>query len=167
MTRKIPDMTEPQRKYVRQMRSPFTFRWFLLSKLPTVLFWGARIKHLDGGSCQVMLPYNWRTKNPFRSIYFAALSGAAELASGALCMFYLQGPEKYSMLITGFDAVFLKKADQTIIFTCVEGESVGQLIDSFNHPGQTGSLQLHVSARNEDLEEVANFNVSWSFKRKT
>ncbi len=149
------------------MRSPFTFRWFLLSKLPTVLFWGVLIKQLDSGSCQVTLPYSWRTKNPFRSIYFAALSGAAELATGALCMFYLQGTEKYSMLITGFEAAFLKKADQTITFTCIEGDSVGKLIDSLNQPGQTGSIQLNVSARNEDTEEVANFKVSWSFKRKT
>lgn len=164
MTAKM--MTESQRQYVRQMRSPFTFRWFLLSKLPTVLFWGARIKHLDGMSCQVTLPFNWRTKNPFRSIYFAALSGAAELASGAVCMYYLQGTEKYSMLITGFEAVFLKKANQTITFTCADGDSVSQLIGSLQQPGQTGIIQLNVSARNENAEEIARFKVSWSFKRK-
>lgn len=166
MTAKTPDMTEPQRKYVSQMRSPFTFRWFLLSKLPTVLFWGAKIKQLDKGSCEVTLPFSWRTKNPFRSIYFAALSGAAELASGALCMYYLQGPQKYSMLITGFDASFTKKADQTITFTCAEGDRIVQLINSLHDVGQTGSIQLAVSARNENAEDVANFNVSWSFKRK-
>lgn len=160
-------MTESQQKYIRQMRSPFTFRWFLLSKLPTVLFWGARIKHLDGESCQVTLPFNWRTKNPFRSIYFAALSGAAELATGAVCLYYLQGTEKYSMLITGFEAVFLKKANQTITFTCADGDSVSQLIGSLQQSGQTGIIQLNVSARNENAEEIARFKVSWSFKRKT
>lgn len=160
-------MTESQKKYIQQMRSPFAFRWFLFSKLPTVLFWGTRIKHLDGKSCQVTLPFTWRTKNPFRSIYFAALSGAAELASGALCMYYLQGSRKYSMLITGFEAVFLKKANQTITFTCAEGDSVRQIIDTLLLPGQTGGSQLHVSARNENGEDVAQFKVSWSFKRKT
>jgi len=166
MTDNIPDMTASQQQYVRQMHSPFTFQWFLFWKLPTVLFWGARIQQLDSKSCHVKLGFNWRTKNPFQSIYFAALSGAAELASGALCMYYLQGSGKYSMLITGFEAVFLKKANQTIIFTCDEGQPVGLLIDSLQHPGQTGSIKLNVSAQNEDAEEVAKFKVSWSFKRK-
>jgi hypothetical protein len=160
-------MTESQKKYIKQICSPFTFRWFLLWKLPTVLFWGASIQQLDSRSCQVSLPFCWRTKNPFQSIYFAALSGAAELASGAVCMYYLQNTGKYSMLITGFEAVFLKKANQRITFTCSEGEIVGQLIDSLQQAGQTGSVQLNVSARNEDAEEVAKFKVNWSFKRKS
>lgn len=167
MTKKPCQPDPSQHAYMRQMRSPFAFRWFLLWKLPSVLFWGARVSHLDEGSCQIKLPYSWRTKNPFRSIYFAALSGAAELSSGALCMYYLQGAGAYSMLITGFEADFLKKANQTITFTCADGLLVDQLIKSLNQPGQTGSLKMTVNALNEHNEEVARFRISWSFKRKT
>lgn len=167
MTKKTIQQITSQQAYARQMRSPFTFRWFLLWKLPTVLFWGVRVGQLDGTRCQVRLPFNWRTKNPFQSIYFAALSGAAELASGALCMYHLQGTGKYSMLITGFEAGFFKKANQPITFTCSDGHLADQLIESLHQVGQTGSLKMTVHAHNEREEEVARFTVAWSFKRKS
>jgi hypothetical protein len=155
-----------QQAYVRQMRSPLTFWWFLLWNLPTVLFWGVRVRHLDENRCQVTLPFNWRSKNPFRSIYFAALSGAAELASGALCMFYLQGAGQHSMLITGFEAEFIKKANQTITFNCDDGPLIKGLIKSLNQPGQSGNLKMLVTAVNENGELIANFKIHWSIKKK-
>lgn len=166
MTRNNIPKKSPQQSFAEQMLSPFSFRWFLLTKLPTVLFWGVNVKTLTAKHCVVHLPYTWRTKNPFKSIYFAALSGAAELASGAICMYYLRGTGRYSMLITGFEADFLKKATQTTVFTCEEGPRVDALLKSLTEPDQTASLKMQVTATNKDGEQIAAFRILWSFKRK-
>ncbi len=83
----------------------FKFKLYLLQKLPLALIAGLRIKEFDGKIAAVSLPYSYLTKNPFRSIYFAAQSMAAELASGLLAMHYVSMQDKaVSMLVLGMRA---------------------------------------------------------------
>ena len=82
-------MDQTTSAFIRSLKHPLKFRMFLLSSLPNAFFSGLRIKDLDETVCRVTVPYKWFTKNPFRSTYFACLSMAAEMSTGALCLVHL------------------------------------------------------------------------------
>ncbi|MDR7130802.1 acyl-coenzyme A thioesterase PaaI-like protein [Algoriphagus sp. 4150] len=147
------------------MSNPFYFWFGMLVKLPSAVFWKFRIKELGAEKCEVTIPYSWRTQNPFKSIYFAAMAGAAELSTGALCQLAISGLGKYSMLVVDFRAEYYKKANQKITFSCNQGQELHELLSSLK-PNDTGKLTMVSSGKNPQNEEVARFYVTWSFKRK-
>ena len=101
-----------------------------------------------------------------KSIYFAALAGAAELSTGALCQLALAGKGSFSMLVVDFRAEYSKKANTKILFTCEQGAELFSLIDTLK-PGETNQLTMLSIGKNKAGEEVARFFITWSFKRKT
>jgi hypothetical protein len=151
--------------YQKKMSNPFYFWFGMLAKLPSAVFWKFRIKKLDAEKCVVTIPYSWRTQNPFKSIYFAAMAGAAELSTGALCQLAIAGLGKHSMLVVDFRAEYFKKANQTITFTCDQGQELFELLGPLE-PNDTAKLMMISSGKNPQGEEVARFYVTWSFKRK-
>lgn len=152
--------------YQKKMSNPLYFWFGMLVKLPSAVFWKFRIEELRAEKCVVTIPYSWRTQNPFKSIYFAAMAGAAELSTGALCQLAISGQGKYSMLVVDFRAEYFKKANQKITFACEQGKELFGLIDSLK-PNDTGKLTMISSGKNPQGEEVARFYVTWSFKRKS
>lgn len=153
-------------KYRKQMLNPLTFWVAMALKLPSINFWKVKIKTLEKEKCEVTLPFSRRSQNPFKSIYFAAMAGAAELSTGALCQLAMSGKGKYSMLVVGFKAEYYKKANQKITFSCNQGLELFELLDSLQ-VDETGQLLMISSGINEDGIEVAKFYVTWSFKRKS
>src|SRR6476646_11547024 len=100
-----------QNAFIDLVKHPVKFRMFLFSKLPAALFSGVRLKYVDEEKCEVVVPFKWFTRNPFRSTYFACLSMAAEMSTGLLAMANIYGRKpRVSMLITGMEARFHKKA---------------------------------------------------------
>src|ERR1700710_1814112 len=100
-----------------KLKNPFLFRGFMLAKLPLALVAGLRVRELDTGRCAVTVPYGWRTTNPFRSTYFAALSMAAELSTGGLAMLATEmSGEPVALLIVQLTASFGKKATALTTF---------------------------------------------------
>ncbi|MEP1087296.1 DUF4442 domain-containing protein [Algoriphagus sp.] len=152
--------------YQKKMSNPLYFWFGMLVKLPSAIFWKFRIKELDADKCVVTIPFTWRTQNPFNSIYFAAMAGAAELSTGALCQLAISGLGKYSMLVVDFRAEYFKKANQTITFTCDQGQELIELLEPLS-PDDTAKLRMISSGKNPQGEEVARFYVTWSFKRKS
>lgn len=152
--------------YIGKMGNPIFFWWGMLLKLPSAVFWKLKVKTLNLEKCEVTIPYFWRTQNPFKSIYFAALAGAGELSTGLLCQLALAGKGKLSMLVVDFKAEYSKKADQKITFTCEQGLELNQLIEHLE-VGQTDQLCMVTKGRNEDGDLVAQFFITWSFKRKS
>jgi hypothetical protein len=151
--------------YQKKMSNPLIFWFAMLFKLPTAVYWGLRMVYLDGQKCQVSIPYFWRSQNPFKSIYFAALAGAAELSTGALCQLALAGKGSFSMLVVDFRAEYSKKANTKILFTCEQGAELFSLIESLK-PGESNQLTMLSIGKNKAGEEVARFFITWSFKRK-
>ncbi|MHA7128569.1 DUF4442 domain-containing protein [Algoriphagus namhaensis] len=163
-TRSLP-LNSAQKDYLGKMTSPITFWFGMLAKLPSAVFWRLRVRSLSLEKCEITIPYFWRSQNPFKSIYFAAMAGAAELSTGALCQLAMAGKGKFSMLVVDFRAEYFKKANQKITFTCDQGAELTALIDSLK-PDATGQLTMLSSGVNEEGAEVAKFYVTWSFKRK-
>lgn len=164
-TDELFQLNKEAQKYVNNMTNPFYFRVGMLFKLPSASFWKLRVKSLSLEKCEISIPYFWRTQNPFKSIYFAAMSGAAELSTGALCQLAMAGKGKFSMLVVDFRAEYYKKADEKIIFTCNQGLELVTLIDSLAI-GDFKKLTMTSTGTNPRGEEVAKIYVTWSFKRK-
>lgn len=143
----------------------FKFKLYLLQKLPLALIAGLRIKEFDGKIAAVSLPYNYRTKNPFRSIYFAAQSMAAELASGLLAMHYVSMQGKaVSMLVLGMRAEFVKKAKTATCFLCEDGEKIQAAVSTCLQSNLGQAVEVYCSGWDKNKEEVARFWFTWTFK---
>lgn len=160
-----PVLSSAAQSYQKKMRNPLIFWIAMLLKLPTAVFWRLKIAHLDGERCEVTIPYFWRSKNPFQSIYFAALAGAAELSTGALCQMALAGRGSFSMLVVDFRAEYSKKANTKTSFSCEQGAEVFDLVASLN-PGESKQITMVSHGKNSSGEDVARFFITWSFKRK-
>jgi hypothetical protein len=147
--------------------NPFKFRLFLFSKLPAAYIAGIRIVNCNKESCSVSVPYKWLTQNPFRSTYFACLSMAAEMSTGALAManVYQRKPSA-SMLITSVDSKYYKKAIGKTVFICKEGLAIKQTIDTAYTGLSPQTITVKSEGFNQQNELVAEFWFTWSFKVK-
>lgn len=152
--------------FLRRVNNNFLFQLFQLWKLPAAWFMGLRIEHCDTNSCTVRLPYGWRSKNPFRSVYFAAQCAAGEMSTGLLALAALQEHPPVSMLVVKIEAEFLKKASATLRFSCDEGDLIESTIQQAIDSGQGQILRLCSVGRLPDGAEAARVWVTWSFKKK-
>ncbi len=147
--------------------SALGFKLYLWKELPLAAFAGLRLRSLDESGCTVILPGGWRTQNPFRSTYFAAQSMAAEMSTGAPALVLVRGRDaKMSMLVTGVDARFMKKIAGASQFTF---RDIGEMADTIERAAQTGEPAVFVArsvGRNEAGDVAAEFDVTWSFKRR-
>jgi hypothetical protein len=153
--------------FFRLLGSPSRFRLFLLRKLPAAFFARLRLEGADEAACTVSLPFGWATQNPFRSIYFACLAMAAEMSTGVLAMAHLyRRSPAVSMLVTGMEARFYKKAAGRIRFTCGEGHQIREAVEAAVSSGEGRTIRALSQGYNGQGELVAEFWFTWSFKRK-
>ncbi|MBJ6144553.1 DUF4442 domain-containing protein [Hymenobacter sp. BT559] len=138
----------------------------MLRKLPLAWLAGLRLTALTPEAATVTIRYKYLTQNPFRSIYFAALAMAAELASGIQAMMHTQGGGPVSMLVVGLQAEFSKKAVGLITFTCPDGAAIAAAIAESRATGQGRTVTCTSTGRDEVGDMVAVFQIRWSFKAK-
>lgn len=155
-------------KLAARMRNPWLLRGFMLAKLPLALVAGLRVRELDRERCVVAVPYGWRTTNPFRSTYFAALSMAAEMSTGAPAMMAVElAPRPVAMLIVNMEASFGKKATSLTYFTCEEGAKAFAAVEETLRTGEAATARMETIGRMKDGTEVARFVFTWSFKKRS
>ena len=149
------------------MKHPIKFRMFLLFKLPSAFFCGVRVRDIDEKRCVVTVPYKWFSQNPFKSTYFACLSMAAEMSTGALAMAHVyKRIPAISMLVVKVDSEYFKKASGKTTFICEDGEALLQTIQDSIATGEGRTFRAKSTGRNANNETVAEFYVTWSFKAK-
>src|SRR5215471_9895583 len=137
------------------------FKLFALRNLPAAFFAGLRIEFLDETKAIVSVKQKWFNKNPFRSIYFAVLSMAAELSTGVLCMgnIYKRKPA-VSILITEQRGLFHKKATGKIIFICEDGNKISDAVQQAASTKNAVSIACYSKGMNTNDELVAEFWVT-------
>ncbi len=154
-------------RFRRRMLNPFLMRGFMFAKLPLGLFSGMRLRSVDVDRCTTTVPYGWRSTNPFRSIYFAAQSMAAELSTGALAMMAVElAPASVAMLITGLESSFTKKANAEVTFTCEDGAKLFAAVRETLETGEPATTRVETVGRMPDGTEVSRFVFTWSFKKR-
>ena len=153
--------------FSKQMTSPLKFRMFLLSKLPSAYFSGVRVKSLDENKCEVTVPFKWFSQNPFRSTYFACLSMAAEMSTGALALGHLyKRKPAVSMLVVKTEGEYFKKAVDKTTFVCEAGDEINKMIELAIATGEPRTVRARSIGKNKAGEIVAEFYITWSFKAK-
>ena len=159
-------MNEHAIKFRKKILNKFNFFYFSLTRLPSLVWWGVKLKSLGDKKCEVTMPFKWRTQNPFGSIYFAAQAGAAELSTGMLCMQALSGRGKWSMYVVGFDAEYGVTAKTKVTFTCENGHDLKDVLDRIEETGVPEKLVMVSTGTNTEGKMVSRFNITWSFKKK-
>jgi hypothetical protein len=153
--------------FIKRLLHPLQFRLFLLSRLPSAFFSGVRIREVDEKRCVVTVPYKWFSQNPFRSTYFACLSMAAEMSTGALAMAHLyKRMPPVSMLVIKVESEYFKKATGRSTFTCEDGPLLEKGIENAVATGEGQVVRARSIGRNSSGDVVAEFYVTWSFKAK-
>lgn len=151
----------------RQMLNPFLMKLFYLAKLPLGFMAGLRLRELDERRAVVTIPYGWRTTNPFRSTYFAALSMAAELSTGVLAGLAADlAPRPVAFLIVGMTARFEKKATATTTFVCEQGDQLAAAVARAVETGEPATAEVETVGRSPEGTVVARFTFTWSFKAR-
>lgn len=151
----------------KQVTNPLKFRLFLLQKLPAAFFAGLRIRELDEQHAVVAVKHKWFNRNPFRSMYFAVQSMAAEMSTGLLASGQIhQRDPRVSMLVVGIEAQFVKKITGMAYFTCNDGERIATVIEEAIAAGEARTIRCRSTGTNTAGETVAEFIVTWSFKSK-
>jgi Domain of unknown function (DUF4442) len=154
-------------RFFRFAKHPIKFRMFLFSKLPSAYFAGVRVREIDEQRCLVTVPYKWFSKNPFRSTYFACLSMAAEMSTGALALaFVYQRNPAISMLVVKMEADYFKKAVGLTSFVCNDGTLIEEAINKAIASGEGQTVRVISTGMNENGEMLAKFFFTWSFKAK-
>lgn len=148
-------------------QSRLLFKFYLLRKLPLAFVAGLRVEHFCNEKSVISVPYNRLTSNPFRSMYFAPLTMAAELASGLYALHgVLASPVPVSMLVIGMKAQFLKKARGRIRFESRDGQAIRAAIEACRNSDEGQQVQVQTSGFDLEGNEVARFEFQWTFRRK-
>jgi hypothetical protein len=115
----------------------------------------------------ITVKHKWLNQNPFRSMYFAVQSMAAEMSTGLLAFgqLYQRNPP-VSMLVVGMEAKFHKKAVGKISFYCEDGLAIANAVEAATQTGQGQTIQCYSIGKNEAGETVSEFWFTWSFKAK-
>lgn len=150
----------------RNISNPLKLKLFMLRRLPMAYLAGLRVAELTAERATVTVPYKYLTQNPFRSIYFACLSMAAEMASGLLSMMHVQAGPPVSMLVTGLEAKFTKKAVGLIRFTSTDGAAIGQAIAESRATAEGRTVVCTSVGTDAAGDTVATFRITWSFRAK-
>jgi hypothetical protein len=155
-------------RFITVINHPVKYRFFLLTKLPMAFIAGLKIKLIAEEKAIVKVKYKWLNQNPFRSIYFAVLSMAAELSTGLLSFghIYKRKPSA-SMLVIQLQADFYKKAVGNISFVCEDGLAIKAALENAYATGEGQVIECTSTGYNEQQEVVAKFIFTWSFKAKT
>jgi hypothetical protein len=150
-----------------KISSPISFRFFLLQKLPTAYLCGLRIKELNANTTVISVRHGWFNQNPFRSMYFAVQSMAAEMSTGLMSFgqVYRRNPA-VSMLVVKLEASFIKKATGLILFTCTDGALIDKAVEDTIASGESTQIVTRSVGTNENNEVVAEFLITWSFKAR-
>ena len=158
-------MNSNTKDFIQLIKHTLKFRMFLLMKLPGAFFAGVRVRDIDEKHCIVTVPYKWLSQNPFKSTYFACLSMAAEMSTGALAMahLYKRNPA-VSMLVVKVESEYFKKATGRTTFICEDGETILNAIEESTATGEGRIVRAKSVGKNADGETVAEFTITWSFK---
>ncbi len=140
---------------------------YMLMNLPMGFIAGLNIIEITSKKAQISVPYKFINKNPFKSMYFAVQSMAAELSSGILALAEVyQASKPVSMLVLDMKASFTKKARTKVVFTCNDGEKIRTAITASIETGEGQTVDVMSVGRDKSGEIVAEFVFTWTFKPK-
>jgi len=161
-------LNEASERYRRRVLRPWGFRAYLWTRLPLAACAGLRLRSIDGSSCTVSLPGGWRTRNPFGSTYFAAQAMAAEMSTGVPALVLVQGaPASLALILREVRAVFTKRIQGRSSFTFSDVAGMQAVVERAARSGESEAYTGRSTGHTADGAIAAEFDITWSFKRRT
>jgi hypothetical protein len=159
---------EKGEKARRQVLGRLPVKLWMWKTLPLAAFAGLRVVRLDEGACAVRLPGGWRTQNPFRSTYFAAQAMAAEMSTGAPALVLVEdAPASVALLVVGLRATYSKRLVGEGAFTFEDVAGMRGAIGRAAASDEPQAFAARSIGRDATGDAVAEFEISWSFKRRS
>lgn len=160
-------LTPEAERLRRRLLNPWLFRVYLLGRLPLAAGAGLRVRRLDDTGCDVSLRGGWRTRNPFASTYFAAQAMAAEMSTGApASVLVASAPASVAFILRGIRAVFTKRIVGESLFTFEDMAGLGAAVDRAAAGPEEQAYTGRSTGRTSAGEPAAEFEITWSFKRR-
>jgi hypothetical protein len=160
-------LTQQQVKFRDDFLSPLRQRLYFLKSLPMGLFSGIKLIQLDETISVSEVPFRWRNKNPFNSMYFAVQSMAAELSTAAPVLLALKAADaEIALIIVDLKAEFVKKAQSKVTFSCVDYDKIANAVAQLKQADDSVTVIAKTTGRDVDHNEVSKFYFTWSFKRR-
>lgn len=156
-------MSDPKSAEFRSILNSWKGRLFLFTKLPLAFIAGVKLGTLDDTSCTTSIRFKWINKNPFSSLYFAAMHMAAELSTGLLLFERYSIDKDFAMLVVRTEAEYYKKATGNLHFVCKQAKEVADVLKTLD---DTCTILLKSVATDEEGEKVAEFSYHWSLKKR-
>jgi hypothetical protein len=151
----------------RQVLSRWPVAAWMWRTLPLAAFAGLRVVRLDASACAVRLPGGWRTRNPFRSTYFAAQAMAAEMSTGAPALVLLKdAAASASMLVVGLRVAYRKRLVGAGVFTFEDVAAMGTAVARATAADEPVAFTARSVGRDASGDVVAEFEIDWSFRRR-
>jgi hypothetical protein len=145
----------------------FKIQVLLLTQLPIAWIAGLKLFSYSEDACSISVKLGFLNKNPFQSMFWAVQGMAAELSTGLLCIDTIKkSKHTISMLVVEQKGQFFKKAKGKIIFTCLQGAEIKDLIQKAIDTKESQTISLTSSGIDELGDEVSTFEFVWSFKLK-
>lgn len=167
-TTKEIKLTEPQQLYAKRMLRPAVFRAFAFMKLPAAWVAGLKVTELTDAKGVTSVPFKWLNQNPFKSMYFAVQSMAAELSTGALVLLAAEGYKpSIATLIVDIGAEFPKKANGKVFFTCHDGHKAFAAVERCIETGEPEVVRMETTGEMADGTVVSKFHFTWSVKQRS
>lgn len=147
--------------------NPWKMKLYLFLNLPMAFLAGLKVVSASPERVTIKAPYGFINKNPFKSMYFAVQSMAAELSSGILALSVVKSSEiPVSMLVLNMKASFLKKARTPVEFTCENGKEISDTIARCISTKEGHTIDVVSVGIDTYGEKVAEFTFTWTFKPK-
>ncbi len=151
----------------RAFRTGPLFQTAMWTQMPLLAMAKPKVTELNAQRCALDLPFGWRTRNIFGTMYFGASLMAAEATTGALVFFHhASRPEKFSFVVTGVSAEFVDKAKSRVTFECNDGPRVAEAFDEALSTGERVDRTFNVVGRREDGTETAKVGVNWYIRSR-
>ncbi|MEP1097566.1 MAG: thioesterase [Cyclobacteriaceae bacterium] len=162
------ELNPQQYKLTTRLKKPTLFASYLFLKLPMGWIAGLRVKELSIDRCVTSVPFKRLNKNPFKSIYFAVQSMAAELSTASNCLLAIEGHSpSIAFIIVDLKATFLKKAVDRVYFTCEDGRRAFEAVERCIDSGKAETASFKTVGKMADGTVVAEFEFTWSFKQRS
>lgn len=149
-------------------RYTFLLRSFGFFQVPLIFAVRPSVVCLDEDKSILKIAYRRKIKNHLGSVYFGALTIAAECAGGIAVMKEIEtSGKKISLIFKDFHAEFLKRAEADTYFTCYEIDDIKALVARVAKSTQRHELKFNVIATCPEKlgdEPVAKFAVTVSLK---
>jgi len=160
-------LTGSQVKLRKKLLNPFWFRLLMVAQVPMVFLAGIKLTTLSDTVSATTIPFKFLNKNPFKSIYFAAQSMAAELSTAAPILLAVDGQKpSIAFILVDLQVSFYKKAVGKTTFTCSNVAQVFEAVAEAVSTGEGVKVPLRTVGTLADGTVVSEFTFTWSMKQR-